>query len=212
MSNWYLGGQTPIAAGWVGPRAVYVDFTSSITRGWHFQLYAGRKLIGVTSTTTARRVVGQLVVSDAPAPLTLIRVRSSERTTDFGPQLPRLPWNRFVLVWSAADYPADAHHFRITAAREAGGAVDDTNELALVEYLGDIAYRHALPPLPTAGTWRYRISPRDDARPAGNAGTPTDVTIVAEVPPADFSLDDHGNRFTLTVDAGDLVASFTYPG
>lgn len=208
---WYLGGQTIVAAGWVGPRAVYVDFVSEYTSGWHWQLYAGRTLIGVTAASTSRQVVGQLVVDDAPAPLTLVRVDAANRTTNYGDLIPRQPWNRYALAWTASSYPADADHFQITGSPAAGEAVSDDNVIARVPFRGDGDYRFALPPLATAGEWDFRITPRDNALPSGNAGTPTDVSITAEIPPADLPLDDGGNRFTLAVEAGDLVAAFSYP-
>lgn len=65
MSLWYLGGHTIVGVGWEGPRAVRVDFVSQYLTGWQWQLYAGRKLIGVTTLPTARSVVGQLLVDDA---------------------------------------------------------------------------------------------------------------------------------------------------
>lgn len=208
---WFLGGHTIVAAGWVGPRAVFVDFVAEYTTGWHWQLYAGRTLIGVTPASTSRRVVGQLVVSDAPAPLTLVRVDSANRTTDYGALIPRQPWNRFSLLWTAADYPADAHHFDITGSPAAGESIDSSNVIAREPFRGNGNYRFNLAPLPTAGVWEFRITPRDNALPLGNAGTPDDVTITAEIAPADLPIDEDGNRFDLAVDDGDLVATFDYP-
>jgi hypothetical protein len=210
--SFYLGGHTITAAGWNGPRAVFVDFVSQYLTGWHWQLYAGRSLIGVTHSPTARRVAGQLLADEAPASLTLIRVDGASRLTDYGSLLPDVPWNRYALEWEPSGYAADASHWDLTASPAAGEAVDDTNLIARIEYTGDKPYRFVLPPLPTAGEWIYRLTPRDNALPLGNAGTAANVTITAELPPPDFALQDGGNRFTLSVDAdaGELVAAFAY--
>ncbi len=209
--SWFLGGQTIVGAGWVGPRAVVVDFVSEYTSGWHWQLYAGRTLIGVTLSSASRQVVGQLIVDAVPAPLTLIRVDAANRTTDFGALLPAVPWNRYRLNWSVESYPGDTAHFDILASPAAGEAVDETEPVARVPFRGDGDYSHSLNPFPTAGDWDFRIVPRDNALPLGNAGTPTDITITAETPPPDLAIDSDGNRFTLTVDDGELVAAFSYP-
>lgn len=210
MSQWYLGGHTYVGVGWDGPQAVRVDFVSDYLTGWHWQLYAGRKLIGVTSLPTARRVVGQLLVDDAPAQLLLLRVAAASRLTDFGQVIPAEAFHRYAIEFTVSGAQPDTHHFDITGSTAAGGSVDDTNLIARVEYRGDMVYRQPLPALATGGAWTFRVTPRDDALPLGNAGTPTDVTITAELPPADLALLDDGNRFTLAVDAGDLVAAFTY--
>lgn len=210
--SFYLGGHTITAAGWDGPRAVFVTFVSDYLAGWHWQLYAGRTLIGATHSPTARRVVGQVLADDAPATLTLIRVDAANRLTDYGASLPDVPTHRFALEWTATGYPADASHWDLTGNTAAGGDVDDANLIARIEYRGDFGYRFELPPLPTAGEWKYRLTPRDNALPSGNAGTAANITIDAELPPPDFALQSDGNRFTLTVDegAGELVAGFAY--
>lgn len=208
---WYLGGQTIVGAGWVGPRAVYVDFVSEYTVGWHWQLYAGRTLIGVSTTSASRQVVGQLIADEAPAPLMLIRVDAANRSTNFGTLLPEAPWHRYRLNWTATSYPADTSHFDVLASPAAGEPVDDSEPVARVSYRGDGDYSFTPAPLPTAGEWNYRIVPRDNALPLGNAGTATDITIEAAMAPPDLPIDTDGNRFTLTVEAGDLVAAFSYP-
>lgn len=208
--SWYLGGQTIVGAGWVGPRAVYVDFVSDEDGGWHWQLYAGRTMIGVTQSSASRQVVGQLIADEAPATLTLVRVDAANRTTDYGALLPEVPWHRYRLNWTATSYPADTSHFDILASPSAGEAVD-SEPVARVPFRGNGDYSFSPSPFPSAGDWAFRIVPRDNALPLGNAGTATDVTITAALPPADLPLDSDGNRFTLTVDAGDLIAAFAYP-
>lgn len=208
----YLGGMTIVKAGWLGQRSVFVEFVSQYTTGWLWQLYANRTLIGRTSSPRERRVVGQLVDADVPAPLTLIRVDTANALTNYGASLPNVPWNRFALEWSASAYPSDAHHFEVTGSSEAGGAVDTTNVLANVPFAGNGPYRFVLPPITAPGDWSFAITPRDDAMPAGNAGTVEEVTITAAVPPPDLAFDADGNRFTLSAEAGVVTAAFEYVG
>jgi len=208
-SDFYLGGLTPFNTGWLGPRAVYIDFVSDITTDY-YQLYAGRKKIGSTSSPRERRLIGQLVAGEAPATLTIVRVPPRNRLVDYGDRLPAVPWARYVLEWSALNYPSDAVRFDVTASTEPGGAPDPDNIVGVVRYTDQRAYSLLLPPLPESGEWTYRITPRDDAEPSGNAGTVTDVVVDAELPPPDLTLDADGNRFSLAVDAGELVASFSY--
>lgn len=209
-SLWYLGGQTIVKAGWASARAVAIEFVSQYTSGWQWQLYAGRQRIGVTDAATDRRIVGQLIVDDVPAPLTLIRVRDDQRLTDFGPQLPSVPWHRFELLWSATSFPADTARFVLTASTAPGEPPDADNILAEPPFAGDGAYGYRLPPLPRSGAWTYRVTPYDDARPLGNPGTPAEVTVQAAVPPPDVTMFDDGRRFSVNVDEGELMVSFTY--
>lgn len=205
----FLGGMTLIGAGWLGPRAVYVDFVSTNTADV-YQLYAGKTRIGTTLRPSERRIVGQLFQDEAPATLTLVRVDKANRLTDYGDQIPYVPWHQYELQWTAAAMAADTDHFEITASSAAGEAVDSANILAKLPYIGDGAYQFVLPPIAETGSWIYRITPRDNAQPDGNAGTASNVTVNAVVPPPDFEQDSDGNRFTLAVAAGELVVGFTY--
>jgi hypothetical protein len=209
-SPYYFGGLTAYRTGWLGPRAVYVDFLSEYATGWVYQLYAGRRLIGATAAPRERRVSGQLLVDDAPCPLTLLRVRPGLRGHDFGHLLPPLPWHRYRLTWTAADYPPDATAFEITANRSAGAPVDPSHVLALVPYSGEQPYDFDLPPLASAGLWVVRITPRDDAEPNGNPGPAVEVQVQAHLPPADVRPRDDRERFSLRVAAGILIAEFAY--
>lgn len=200
---------TVIGMGWLGARAVYLDFVSTNT-AHVYQLYAGRSRIGTTLRPSERRIVGQLFQDEAPATLTLVRVDKANRLTDYGDRLPVVPWNQFELQWTAAVMAADTDHFEITASTAAGEAVDADNVLARVRYIGDGAYAFVLPPLNESGDWIYRVTPRDNAKPLGNAGTASNVIVAADVPPPDFAQQSDGNRFTLAVEAGELVVGFVY--
>lgn len=206
----FLGGMRIVNSGWMGYRAVFVDFVSSHRSGFVFQLYANRTMIGRTTLATERRIIGQLVDEDSPAPLTLIRVDSGNALTDYGPQIPQRPWNRFNLQWSASSFPADAACFEITGSTEADGAIDPENVIARVPFNGDGAYQYALPPIARSGDWQYAVTPRDNSMPLGNAGTSQTVTVAAVVPPPDVVMDQDGKRFTLTADEGVITAEFVY--
>ncbi len=208
--SWYLGGQTITAAGWAGARAVYVDFVSTYGTGWHWQLYAGRLRIGTTDTSRDRRIIGQLIVSTAPAPLTLIRVDTPNRLTDFGPLLPPVPWHRFELRWSASSFPVDTSRFVLTASLAPGEEPDPANILAEPAFTGDGDYAFRLPPLPRSGDWKYAVTPYDNARPVGNPGTPAVVTVAAAVPPPDVALQEDGTRFSAAIGGGNLLVTFAY--
>lgn len=204
-----MGGLQITDAKWVGQHSLQVSFVTNLV-GRFFQLYAGRRLVGVTATTSTRRVIGQVMPSLIPAPMTLLAVTPDDRQTNFGPKLPPRPWNHYQLNWSTSSYPTDARFFDLTAATAAGGEVDDTNLIARIEYVGDIAYNFDLPELVSGGLWTYRLTPRDDALPRGNAGTPAEVEIAALVYPKDLKLRPDGNRFTASVEEGVLTCSFTY--
>ncbi|OGT59916.1 MAG: hypothetical protein A3E01_10760 [Gammaproteobacteria bacterium RIFCSPHIGHO2_12_FULL_63_22] len=205
----FLGGFAITFIGWAGPNAVDVRFTTAET-GWLYQLYAGRTRIASTSLSTERRLVGQLVPDDTPTPLTIVRVSVADRLTDFGPQLPKWPWNRFSLDWTATGYPADTRYWDILASPTAGAAVDADNLVGRVLFAGDGDYQFHAPPVGSSGVWTYRVTPRDQTWPDGNAGDAAEVAVTALVPPKDVTEDSDGNRFTLASTAGNLIAEFAY--
>jgi hypothetical protein len=209
--TWYLGGQMTFKTGWLAPTVVYVDFLSDFVEGWLWQLYANRKLIGRTTSPGTRRIVGQLNESNVPAPLTLIRVAPENILNDYGPELPRMPWNRFAVSFEAdADPDLDTTKFEITGSAAAGEAVDPDNVLVTEPFVGLGVYRVELPPLGGSGLWTYEITPRDNAQPFGNAGTPQEFEIDAIVMPPDLRMDEDGNRFTLSAEAGVVTVGFEF--
>lgn len=206
----FLGGHRITGLGWAGPQAVYVDFVSQHESGWLWQLYANRKLIGSTTTPLMRRIVGQLLPTRIPAPLTLVRVDEANRTTDYGALLPPQPWNRFRLRWSGVGLDSDTDHFDIIGATGPGVVPDPEFVLARVPYTGPVAYAFDLAPLSQSGAWQFGIVARDRCLPLGNAGDQTDVTIHAAVIPPDVRQDIDGNRFTLDAVEGFVTADFAY--
>lgn len=205
-----MGGLRVLGLQWAGQHTLEAVISSNLVNRF-FQLYAGRKLVGVTETPLARRIRGQVMPTAIPAPMTVLAVTLADRLTNFGPLLPRRPWNRYRLDWEANSYPADSKFFDVTASLAAGEEVAPTNLIARVEYVGDIAYSFELPELTSGGLWKYTLTPRDNALPIGNAGTPATVEIAALVYPADVVLDANGNRFQVAVDEGVATLTFQYP-
>lgn len=209
LDRWQLGGFTLTRAGWAGPLAVYLDFVAEAS-GFFYQLYANRSLIGSTDSPGERRIVGLVPPSEIPAPLTVIRVAPSQLLTDFGPELPPVPWNRFRLRWSAGGFPPDSDHFDIDVAPAPSSPFDPELVVARVPFIGNGEYQFELPPIAGSGLWQYAVVPRDNAKPLGNAGTAAVVNILALVPPPDVAQDDDGHRFTVSAAGGVLTAAFEY--
>ena len=220
-----LGGFKITNVGWAGRSSIYVDFTAEDTDKC-FQLYVNRKLVGVTGGVIERRVSGQVWdAHQSAAPINLMRVDSAERFTDFGDDLEREPWNRYVLSFTVpADYAADTHHFEILAASTP--ETEPTEVVANVPYVGPRTYTVDLPGIPTIHldqpvsatersrwqNWLYRVVPRDNAVPAGNAGDETDITIPALIYPADLVIrESDGNRFGIALAGSALTIAYAVP-
>ena len=78
----YLGGMRILFIGWQGPSTIRVDFTSTYGVDYLYQLYAGRRLIGGTTTTGERFITAPLVPSDWPQWLQLVQLNHSQRYND----------------------------------------------------------------------------------------------------------------------------------
>lgn len=207
-----LDGVKITKVGWAGRRALAVEFSTNYTDRLH-QLYAGRCLIGSTRQIAERRIVAQLnPTTGTPATLMLAAVSDGEGAVDYGHTFGRLPANRYLLSWSAASYPADADHFEITGSTEPGGEVDPENVLERVHYVGDGDYTWLSPYLDGSGQHKFKITPRDNRQPAGNAGTATEITVNSLLPPDDVAFQDDGSRFLLTEDTGVVTVDFSYGG
>jgi hypothetical protein len=211
---YFLGGMTPIAAGWVNPMVVYVDFVSQYDEGWLWQLYSNRTLIGATGIQSERRVYGQVVASDLPSPLTLVRVDHDNVLTDYGPFLPHPPWlpsNGYRMEWNSAGMSADTDHFDIIRSSAAGEAIDLTNVLGRVPFTGDGDYTFELPAFSENGTWAVGLVPRDGTFPLGNPGATVQESIIVATPPPDVVIQEDGSRFSVVIAGGILTANFVYP-
>lgn len=211
-------------AGWNGRSSIYVDFVSAATDKL-FQLYANRKLIGVTTAFAQRRVSGQ--VWDAhlsAAPINMMAVDPDEAFTDFGDDLEEKPWNRYVLSFTVpAGYDSDTKYFEILKASDFD--TTPTEVVANVPYVGPKTYLVELPAIPAIPLdqpvsanessrwqdWLYRVVPHDDASPTGNGENETDVTIPALIFPADLSLQTNGSRFGVALSGSALTVSYAVP-
>lgn len=206
----YLGGFTITSMGWLGPRAVFVDFETTYINKFH-QLYAGKELIGVTSALAETRIVGQLDPSPSPRPILLLAVQPADRLTDFSSGFPPRPWNRFDLDWSGVGMPADTKEFIVTSGTIPGGAVDDSNELGRVPFTSaGLPYTFHTDPVDEGGLWNLRVRAIDNARPSGNVGTAANVSDTAYIHPPDVLMNASGGRLTATVVNGIVAIDFDY--
>lgn len=205
----YMGGFRITDVAWSGSHAIRVTVETDYADRY-LQLYAGRRLIGVSESAGELSVTGQLQPAHCPHALTVLIVEEEDRLTDFGQQLPPRPYNQVDLDWSAASFPDDAKWFEITASTAADGAVDPDNILARVEFIGDGDYSFLADPINAPGDWSYRITSRDDAMPLGNpCDTPAEDTIALLPYPPDVAMDD-GIRLQAAVADGELTVSFAF--
>jgi hypothetical protein len=207
----YLGGFRILSVNWIGLTAIELAFQATEYSDKLFQLYAGRRLIGVTEAVTDRIVRGAVPPGPRATPLSLIVVDKADRLVDYGDLLGWKPYNLYCVRWQAPAVIGDLSHFDVVMSNNAGEAYDATNIVGRVEYNSQIStYTFELPSIATSGNWQVAVIPRDDAEPSGNAGTIDTVTIAAVVYPLDLALDENGQRFTVAATAGELTASFAY--
>ena len=207
----YLGGFHLLGVEWIGRNAIELAFQASEYTDKLFQLYAGRQLIGSTDRVTDRTVSGAVPPGTRATPLSLIVVEPANKNTDYGHLLPWKPYNLYCLSWQNPATIGDLSHFDVVLSVAAGEAYDATNVVARVPYNSQTStYTLQLPSLSDSGDWVVAVIPRDDALPAGNAGTASQVTISAVVYPLDLAMDANGQRFAVSVSGGALTASFTY--
>ncbi len=204
-----LGGFEIVSAAWIGNTALAVTVETALTDRY-LQLYAGRRLIGVTSSIGQLTVIGQLQPAHCPHCLTVVLCEEGDQATDFGASLPAVPFNQFQMAWQADSFPADSKWFELTAATAAGGAVDTDTIVAKIAYEGDGEYSFIFPPVTEYGDWTYRVTPIDDAEPDGNAGTPAEVTLSTIPYPPDVLLNSDGSRLAASVNAGTLTVDFDF--
>ena len=219
----YLGGFDIVEIGWAGRSCVYVqldhggryDAGGAHPAGWRFQLYANRRLIGVTQDAVETRINGPVPMGGSACPLGVIVVDPDEAQLDFGHLLDLRPFNVYDIRWSDVANPdLDTHHFDIVAGRNPGEEYDVTNVLARVPFTGRPTYEYILPPFPARGDWSIAVIPRDDAQPLGNAGEPNEITIPTIIYPPDFEpipvVGVGTKRLTAAVSNGVLTAGVTY--
>lgn len=209
----YTGGWQITSVEWVGATAVEVTFRAD---GWSskiFQCYVGKRLAGRTQTTSQRSIIVPMPYAVNTTPISLVVVDPVDAGTDYSSQLCWAPWNFYCVSFGLpSPLPADLARFEIVMSRTAGAAYDSTNVVGVMDYEpGRTSYTFHLPEIASTGDWEVAVIPRDDARPAGNAGTIDLTTIPAVVYPADIPLDATGNRFSVSVSAGVATATFSCP-
>ncbi|MES2793208.1 MAG: hypothetical protein V4719_26600 [Planctomycetota bacterium] len=204
-----LGEFTVEDISWAGRNALTVTIATAHTDRF-VQIYAGRKLVGVSNFAGQLSATGQVQPTHCPTPITVLIVDSADRATNFGSQLPRRPWNRFRIGWNAASFPTDSRWFAICASPAANEPVDYSLALARVAYLGDGSYGFELPAVNANGEWIYGVMPLDDAMPFGNAGTPAEMAVDALVYPPDVAIDENGRRLTAAIADGVLNVGFDF--
>lgn len=205
----YLGGFNLTSLSWAGTTAIRAAFTTTYGTSYLYQLYAGRKRIGVTADASDRVVLGQLQPSLYPQHLMLVAVDPADRFTDFGSQLPKRPFNTVRLRFSTSSWPADAKYIDITAGTVPGGAVDSDNLLTRILFDVDRQYEYVTPALSGSGTWNFEVFGRDSRRSEGNAGTALALSADVLAHPPDVALSSSGSRLTFSVAAGVATVGFT---
>lgn len=206
MPPW-LGGMTIVAVEWISAQTLRVEF-ASIHAGRHHQLYAGRSLVGTTTSITQRTIVGQVKPSVWPQAIQLMAVAIGERLTDNGSLLPVRAYNRVKLEFEADSWPSDAEHIDVYAGTAAGGAVSESNLVKRLKYDTDRAYEVLTDPLPGSGTWNFRVRGRDNRKADGNVGDPLNLSQAVLAHPPDVEAGTGGRRMTVSVAAG--VATVGY--
>ncbi len=206
----HLGGLKITNLEWIGPTSLLVGFSSTYGTTKHYQLYAGRTLIGTSETTGGRTLIAQLQPNLHPQKLTLMAVGPGYRTTDYGDDLPPGPYNRFKLAITTSSWPTDSKFIDITAGTTAGGAVDSSNRIGRILYDKDRQYIFETDSYAT-GTWNFEATGVDNRKAAGNTGTAIAFSGVSLAQPSDVALNSDGTRFTASISGGTLSVSFDSP-
>lgn len=207
----FAGGHRIIGVEWIGQRAIRARFATTYGSTYHYQLYAGRTLIGTTETKTARQIVGQLVPSDSPQPLQLLAVTTAQRLTDFGSLLPLRAYNRVKITYTLAGVPADFDVVEITAGTAPAGAVDTDNVLIRQRYDEARVYTFITDPFSASGVWNFEIAGRDTRPSGGNRGTADTLSATLIVHPPDVTLDANEKRFNLSIASQQATVTYTLP-
>ncbi len=206
-----LGGTEITAINLDGRNRVVVTFRTELT-GRVYQLYAGRRWIGVTPTVEHRSVAGVFLPSLWPEPLQLVAVDPADRFTHYGQQLSERPYNRHRVTCEA---PADEDFDRIEICRadERDGDVNDDVVIAATKVVpGASTYSLDLPPITRRGHWAHNAWSADNLPAAGNRTEFAAFEIAAAVYPRDLNASS-GRRFTVTSgeSPGELQFAVSYP-
>ena len=210
MSAPYLGGTRFIFIGWFGPSAIRVDFESIYGSAYHYQLYAGRTLIGQTYSPSERFISAPLIPTDWPQWLQLVTVDPAERLTDYGSSLPDRPYNKAEISVTTSSWPSDSKVIEVSSGTVPGGAVDTANIVARQNWRTDTTYAMTTTPCGPSGSWNFQVAGRDDKPIDGNRGTALALSATLLTQPRDYALTAEGARFDVSATAGTATVSFTY--
>jgi|GEM_PF-5900016 len=197
MAGPFLGGFKILGMAWLSSHALSVRFTTSYGSTYHYQLYAGRSLRGVTSSPLQRRVVGQVFPSKYPQEITLLAVDAAARLTDYGSLLPPRPYNKVKLGWDSLSWPNDAKFIDIVGGTIPGGAVVAGNLLGRIPFDISRTYSFTTKPLSGSGLWNFEVQGKDDKLDDGNAGTALAMNETVIAHPPDVPLNSSGKRFSI---------------
>ena len=207
MTAPYAGGHQLLRAVWTGPRALRVTFSSTYGTTYHYQVYAGRTLAGVTKAPSERSIIAQVPPSLYPQPLQLLAVTAGNRNTDYGSPLPLRPYNKARLRFASSAW-TDAKYIDVTRGSTAGGAVSSANLVRRILFDTNRTYEVVTDPLPGSGTWNFEIVGKDAV---GNVGTELEQSVTVVAMPPDVTLNSSGNRLTVSVASQTATIGYTRP-
>ncbi len=194
---------------WAGRQSLRVEITTEL-EDRYIQMYADRKLIGVSTAAGDLVVIGLVQPTHCPTPITIALVDAADKDTDLSQLLPQRPWNLYTAHWGGT-FTDDTRWFAISSSSAPGEEVDYETVLARVQYIGDGNYQFDLPAITACGPWKYGVVSLDDAEPNGNpCAMPAEQVVNALVYPPDVLSDDTGQRFRVVQDGSTLTIAFDY--
>ncbi len=188
--------------------SLIVRFTSAYDDAYLYQLYVGRTLVGVSNGVLDRNVIGIFFPSEYPETIQLLAVDPSDRTTDFGDDLPDRPYNRVKITYNTASMTIDTEWIEVSSGTEPEGAVNVANVIASDFYRGTGTFGIITDPLGPGGEWNFEIAGRDGTAPDGNRGTALELSATIKAHPPDVIADENGDRFSVAANAGTLTIGF----
>lgn len=208
MAAPYLGGFRITSASWASASSIRVDFESTYDNQYLYQLYAGRSLIGATTSTLERRIIAPLSWSLWPQVLAIVAIEPSTAGTNYGANLPERPYNKVIATVTTSSWPSDSRLVAIAWGDTPDGAVDYANEVRTL-YDTDRAYVLTSNPIGPSGEYNFAAYGYDDKPDDGNRGSTTTFTADLLTMPPDLVATD-GVRFTATATSGTATITYDY--
>lgn len=208
----YLGGTRIVFVSWQGASTIRVDFVS-IYSGKLYQLYAGRTLLGETTTTGEKHILATMTPTLWPEWLQVVAIDPELKGTDLGLQLPPRPYNKARIALDTTGWPDDAKAIEVISGTEPGGAVSTDNVVAHQLVINpDGPYTITTTPIGPSGQWNFEAYGIDDKPTDGNPGEPLELSCDLLTMPRDFDPQDDGTRFAVTADAGVMTLNYNFAG